>query len=310
MREFKKLKNEEVLEWLKRNDYISQVGEVTLKSIVRAVAIDMVEFASEALRCTIRGPLTVAIALFRKPFKENLFILEWIVGDPADYFDRFFSGDASQLSLSALPPSRKVDIIRAAMAKTVYQEWIPADFIYSLRYDKQSQFGFEYLWQHANHLITTQGKLKTEAENLNFVFSTEDDRDAQWRAFYTMAPILFFHALEVLEAAITYFASFKGGTWGIMRLRNLAGMYLWMRSPGCVWNLGAEKILGTVVRGFLRSIACSCGKRVSWREANIRTFFVESKVRCFSCGETIEILGEDETSANEASHPTRGPTSR
>lgn len=188
VRDFKKLKNEEVLEWLKGNDYISQVGEVTLKSIVRAVAIDMVEFANEALRCTIRGPLTVAIALFRKPFKENLFILEWIVGDPADYFERFFSGDAAQLSLSAVPPARKLDIIRAAMAKTVYQEWIPADFIYSLRYDKQSEFGFEPLWQHANHLITTQGKLKTEAENLNFVFSRSLAKMRRRRTKLLMVP--------------------------------------------------------------------------------------------------------------------------
>lgn len=293
-KEFQKLPSEAAFEWLKTHGYSAEVFEVTFKSVIRDVAIDLREFATEALRCTIQGPLTVAIALLRKPFKENLFVLEWILADPADYFDRFFSGDANNLRIDAVPPDRKKAIIRAAMEKTPYSEWIPSAFMYDLRYDKQTEYGFELLWQHANHLITTQGNLKTEGENLNFVFSTADDRDTQWRAFYTMAPLLFFHAHEIVEAAICEFATPIEPSRNLMRLRTAAGLFLWMKSPGCIWNLPAAKALGSAVRGFLRSIRCTCGKRASWREANVRSFFEESKARCFACGETIEIVAEQE----------------
>jgi hypothetical protein len=292
--EFQKLRNDEVLDWLKANGHLTEVFEITFKSVIRGVAIDLLEFAAEALRCTIQGPLTVAIALLRKPFKENLFVLEWILADPGDYFERFFSGDASNLRIDAVKPERKREIIRAAMEKTPYGEWMPAEFLYELRYEKQTEYGFELLWQHANHLITTQGNLKTEGENLNFVFSTADDRETQWRAFYTMAPLLFFHAHEVVETAICQFAIPVEPSRSLMRLRTAAGLSLWMRSPGCIWNLPVAKGFASAVRGFLRSITCTCGKRVSWRETNVRSFFEESKARCFSCGETIDIVTEQQ----------------
>jgi hypothetical protein len=88
--EFQRLTNEQVIDWLKTNGYVGEVVEITLKGIIRGVAIDLVEFATEALRCTIQGPLTVAIALLRKPLKENLFVLEWILADPEDYFPAIF----------------------------------------------------------------------------------------------------------------------------------------------------------------------------------------------------------------------------
>lgn len=308
--EFGKLKSEDVLDWLKLNGYVAEVASVIFKTIVRGVAIDLVEFATEALRCTIQGPLTVAIALLRKPFKENLFILEWILADPDDFFERFFSGDAANLRINDVKPDRKKTIIRAAMTKMAYGEWLPAELLYEIRYDKQSAFGFELLWQHANHLVTTQGNLKTESENLNFVFSTAEDQDAQWRAFYTMSPLLFFHAREVVEAAISEFATLRGAVWNVMRLRTLAGMFLWMKSAGCIWNLPLQqKVFGKAVRDVIRDLSCTCGTRVSSREANIRTFFEESKVKCFSCGETIEIAaGEEDDGNGGRSVAGRGPT--
>ena len=85
--------------------------------------------------------------------------------------------------MSPYPAPRQIEIIRIAAAKTTVGEWMPADMLHDLRFNKNSSVGLEPLWQKANHLVTTQGVLTTQAGTLNFVFSDDDERDEQWRAF-------------------------------------------------------------------------------------------------------------------------------
>jgi hypothetical protein len=215
---------EELIEWMKANQYEAEVFQVTYKLVCRALIFDLVEFATEAIRCTIRGPLTVAMALLRKPFKENLFYLEWLLADPKDFFSKFTRGDVAALNLGKVEPARKVEIIRAAMGETPYRQWIEPEFLYELRFEKQTNIGLEPMWQKANHLITTQGVLSTEPENFNFVFSNDEARQSQWRGFYATVPLLLFHALQIIESIIATFAKRANEEPDLTPLRTLAGM--------------------------------------------------------------------------------------
>jgi hypothetical protein len=93
-RAFRRLKVGDRRKWLRENKYWREVADLTYRSTCRALAADLVEFANVALSCTIRGPLTVGFALLRKPLKDDLFALEWMVADAEDYFQRFFLGTA------------------------------------------------------------------------------------------------------------------------------------------------------------------------------------------------------------------------
>jgi len=287
----KGLSSEQLIEWLKANNYWAEVHDLTFKLLCRALSLDFLEFATEAVRTTIRGPLTVAIALLRKPLKENLFYLEWILADPEDFFERFYGGDVDGLALSKLSEERKLTIIRDSMAKTSCGEWIEPELIYELRFEKKSNISLEPSWQKANHLITTMGVLKTERENFNFIFSTPDARDTQWRGFYAIVPIILFHALQIVETMISQFAKRATATVDLVPLRTIAAMLLWMRSKGCVLDLrDVSKRFTLAVSSVIRAIKCpKCGKRCSTRQTNLKSLFEDASLICFSCGETLKL---------------------
>jgi hypothetical protein len=228
--------SEDLLAWMKLNGYSDQAFEVFYKSICKALACDLLEFAGAAVRATMDGTLTVAIALLRKPFKENLYYIEWILADPDDFFAKFEVGDVDALELRKIQPARKLDVIRRAMAAAPHSRWIEPDFIYELRFDKQSDIGLEPTWQRANHLITTKGaKVRTEAENFNFVFSGAAERQSQIRGFYATVPLLLFHAVNMIEAMIHMFA--RREKPDLVPFRKLAGMDLWMGSQASALEL-------------------------------------------------------------------------
>lgn len=281
-RAFRRLKPAERREWLRDSGYWREVADLTYRSTCRAVATDLVEFANVALSCTIRGPLTVGFALLRKPLKDDLFALEWIVADPEEYFQRFFSGTAQDREVRNLKAPRQIEIIRTAAAKTTVGEWIPADMLHDLRFNKNSSVGLEPLWQKANHLVTTQGVLTTQVGTLNFVFSDDDERDEQWRAFCGVVPALFFHATQVLDAALAAFAGRAEPGNTAQLVRTLAGMTLWMRSKGTRIDLNDQRknFERLLSRRFPTKSCVRCGRRLSLSLANRRLPFEDGRVQC------------------------------
>jgi hypothetical protein len=283
---------EELLDWMKANGYGREVVDLTYKLICRALVFDLVEFATEAVRCTLTGSLTVAIALLRKPLKENLFYLEWILAEPEDFFAKFMAGEIDSLNLSRIDQARKLQIIRTAMDATPYGGWIEPEFLYELRFEKKTPVGLEPAWQKANHLITTKGVLRTEKENFNFVFSTDENRETQWRILYAALPLLLFHALQIVEATIARFAKRAGDLPDLTPLRTFCGMLLWMRGEGCLLDVSDIRTrIRKVIAATIGRITCShCKKRYSVREANLRRFFEDIALHCNNCGQTTSLM--------------------
>jgi len=226
---------EQTLEWLRANGHADLASELTYKAVARSLASDLVEFVGVALKCVYFGALTPALALLRKPFKENLHYLEWMLADPATFLADFTSGNLDALSISDSGEKRRIEFIRGAMAQTSYGEWLDAAFLHELRFDKKSRVGLEPVWQKANHLITRKGQLRTEVENFNFIFSADDARDTQIRGFFAITPLLSFHSLQIIEGVIAQFASRAAPD--LIPLRTAAGMLLWLSSEASYLEL-------------------------------------------------------------------------
>jgi len=290
-RAFRGLKPSARRKWLRENEYWREVADLTYRSPCQALAVDLVEFADVALSCTIRGPLTVGFALLRKALKDDLFALEWIVADPEDYFQRFFSGTALDREVRNLKAPRQIEIIRAAASKTRVGEWMPAEMLHDLRFNKNSPTGLEPLWQKANHLVTTQGALTTQAETLNFVFADDDERDELWRAFYGVVPALFFHVTQVFDAALASFAGRAEPGHTAQLVRTLAGMTLWMRSKGTRIDLAKQRKLfeRLLLRQFPKKSCERCARRVSLTLKNRHQLFEDGRIECAGCGQVISV---------------------
>ncbi len=290
---FQATPTEETLAWLRSNGHADLASELTYKSVARALASDLVQFVAVALKCVSFGVPTPALALARKPFKENLYYLEWMLADPATFLAEFTSGNLDALSISDSDEARRVELIRTAMGETSYGEWLDAAFLHELRFDKKSRVGLEPVWQKASHLITRRGQLRTEVENFNFIFSADDARDTQVRGFFAIVPLLSFHALQIIEGVISQFA--KRSAPDLIPLRTAAGMTLWFSSDASYLELEDERQkFETLVYRTLRHIRCvQCDSRIAPNASNVRSLFAEAALRCRVCGYVITLKTDE-----------------
>lgn len=251
---------------------------------------DFLHFVYEALQCSAKGKLTVAYALLRKPLKENLFYFEWLLADPEEFMHRFTQGLVEEIAIpGSLSREERVRIIQEATSKTQAGDWLPSDFIYSLRYNKKSEYGLEMAWQKATHLVTTMGTLRTEKANLNFVFSNEEAQYSQWDHLYLVLPLLLFHAVQVIEALLATFATREHADYDLVPLRNMLGLHYWMmrtRPNGVM-----EDYLKQLVDGLnMIGMACpKCGCEYSVGSDHLERFWITGILECPHCHHEMDL---------------------
>lgn len=89
--QFKNLKGEKLYKWLRKNGFEDELGMLIFKQIYVAVLSDFCHFIHTALKCSEKGKLSVTYSLLRKPLKDHLFILEWLLANPNDFLKKFNS---------------------------------------------------------------------------------------------------------------------------------------------------------------------------------------------------------------------------
>jgi hypothetical protein len=291
------LSGEQLLDWLENNGYEDVVYELTYRQLCVALLSDLCHFVYEALDCSKKEKLTVTYALLRKPFKENLFYLEWLLTDSGDFLQKFHLSETKSLIISGsgtVSRERRKEIIKGAMKKTKYGEWINLDFIYQLRYDKRVAFGMEQLWQKANHLITSYEFLETEEKNINFIFSNYEDHKSQWDYLYSFLPILLFHTLEVAKALIGTFAIIQNEKeQNLIELRTVIGFLLWLeRRPRPIRIRALQEIAKSIEDAQL--YCPKCKKQMFFKKEDLRLFCKQGIFKCRSCQYKIDLLFKKE----------------
>lgn len=287
--EFTKRKGAELWDWLECHSFKSVTKELVIKQSIVALLADLCHFVHEALCCSQKGKLTVTYALLRKPFKENLFYLEWILAYPDEFYSEFEKQTSKNIAVDLIESLKKRDVIKAAIEKTKYGIWVPPDFIYDMRYNKDALYGLESYWNKATHLITTFKKLKTGDLNFNFIFSNEEDRISQWNILYKILPLLLFYTLEIVHALIKNISELETEPEDpFYDLRKLIGFSLWCENqyPTCkefkLLELARENF------EFFDFVCPFCKRKISFGKRNLKSFFYFGKLKCWSCNTTIE----------------------
>jgi hypothetical protein len=204
-----KLSSEDIIDFLQDNGYEEEVNEMLKRQIFDAVLSDFLQFIQNALITSERAQLSVTFSLLRKPLKDNLLILEWILADSSDFLKEFKSNDSNKsVAIDKLTKEKKIQIISGAIDKTE-RPFFPADFMYELRYDKTKHYGFEQIWNKANHIITSNRNYATEDMNLNFVFSQESGKISQWNILYETLPSLLLYSIFVCDTIYKSFSNNK-----------------------------------------------------------------------------------------------------
>lgn len=290
------MSGEELFAWMENNGYREEILSMYYKQLTSALLSDMLHFIHESLRSSTKGKLTVTYALLRKPLKENLFYLEWLLADPSSMLEAFEGANLVSKSAKSVSPERKKEIIGKAMELTSMGKWVDPDFIYDLRYNKHCEYGYEALFQKANHLVTQAKPFETEPANFNLIFSNEISFASQWRGLYSHLPLILIHAIEVVEALIGNFARRDESLPDLTWVRTMIGFTHWVDTRP------AALVETNFLPDFRKSISdidlccVECGTKIFSDEKALFSLYNENSLVCGNCGWSFQLNApHDET---------------
>jgi len=286
--EFRRLSSgQEVWDWIEQSRDRNLIYLIIYKQVTYALLSDFCHFVYEALSTARKGKLAVAYALLRKPLKDNLLFLEWLLAAPADFLETFYHREPEDYAVDKLPPEKKLEIMEAARARTSMPCVFDARFMYELRYDKRQPWGFEKLWQHATHLVTTFRAIRTSRHNFNFVFSGEEEWSWQQRQFYLLVPYVLFYAVEVVESLLATLAA-EDPRGDLMSLRRSVGFLLWVdRLSGDTEMREAALEAAEAIRDELAITCPECQTPIPFGMTNMERLYRSAEACCAECGNVL-----------------------
>lgn len=281
-----KLQGEEFWFWLRANGYTNILRELSQKQVFIATLSDFCHYIYTSLECSKKAKISVAYELIRKPFKENLLFLEWLLADPEEFSDNFNEGNVADIAVSKISKDKKVKIISNALQNSKYSSWVDAHFIYDLRYSKKAEYGFEKLWNKATHLVTSFDEFKTENENLNFVFSDDIAKESLWEHYYKLVPFLLFHTVQIVFGYVEKIGELSVLNDLLLEARKMIGFTLVLNknSRNDVILKGAKELL----KGL--DLVCPlCKQKIKLNKHNLISFYELSVMECNICNTIFQL---------------------
>jgi hypothetical protein len=278
------LRGGQFIDWLQKNGYEKEVYDLYYRQIISGLLKDFLHFVYEALQASKKGKLTVAYALLRKPFKDNLFYLEWLLAYPEDFLKRFDTPGGPKLSFPVdQTKTRQIEIITTAYEKIEGTKLLSGEIMHRLRYDKREFDGLEFLWQQANHLITTMKPIQTRQANFNFVFSDRKAKHLQWKQMYALLPLFLFHTIQVVEALMVKIAKRKDVENDTVPLRTLIGLNLWFETHP--WLKDKQLPIFAELPISIENAKCvECEEKFKLGRRELKSIYLRNSVKCYKCG--------------------------
>jgi len=297
--EIESLDDGDTIEWMRRTGRSEEADQVIERTIVRGLLSELCQFLFESIESAAKGKVSVAFALLRKPFRDQLFILEWILAD-RDGFLRGFANGPESIDVVALLKTRKEwmkQIVETAMAQSSYSEFVDSQLVWELRFAKDVNWTLERYWNKAIHLITTNKHYRTEPENLNFVFVTDCERSDLLDQYYLLVPTVLVHLCGVVRAIVERWNPNFVGFGRLFDMRMVANLELAVRET-C--NEPVDTFGVAAVNDILNELAIECNEchqRLHIASTHdLEHFAKDLFVRCIHCGVFDERLAEvDET---------------
>lgn len=273
----------ELYEWIEEKLGSHFTDDLVYRALIKHLVGDFCSFVLEGLRASAKGKLTVAYALLRKPFKDNLFYLEWLLADREGFLRRFQTEDVGAIADNKLlTPAFRLGIISAAIEAT--GGTTDSQFIYELRYDRKARYGLAGPGDKAIHLITLFEHIRTADQNFNFVFSGPRERETQWEHIYRAVPYLLHHAVEVIDGLFATIATVEEDYARMKEVRRVIGF---AALAGSIDMEGRPTIIDSPI--LESSIADNplfcphCTAQLKLHSRNLRAFVIRGTLRCSTC---------------------------
>jgi len=278
------LKAMDGIDLLRRIGRDADARNLMINECVLALISDGLQFVCEALFSYEKGKIAVSLNLLRKPMKENLLYLEWIIGNDKEFFQAFSSLDRLEMNIGRIRPEKRKAIIHDAITRLACLGPYSADALYSLRYDK-SNAAMEPLWHKAAHLVTTQNaNFTTEPENFNMIFASEDVRQdiygtiGKWYLFLVM----YFYSISI--TALERLHPLHAGTIFYNDMCSMVATTLVTGEDSAL-----NSIIGELTEFTNQHLPCPrCGKNLSVTDEDVACSFFSRTLTCSACKSEIE----------------------
>lgn len=192
----------DVLSFLEDNKLVTEAEHTTARSLLNALIKDTCYFLQEGFECSLKMRLTVSFTLFRKPFSEMLIIYLRLLLEE-EFLKRFSSEkDFNPINLAKDSKLQYLNIVNSWVFN-IYN----VEELYEFFFDKSSLDNLYNIGNHAIHLHTSRNPtIKTQQQNLNFIFSQEDDIENQWEYIYSVLPMLLSFLADVIDFNVIGYA--------------------------------------------------------------------------------------------------------
>lgn len=189
---------EHLFDILQANGLKTELNQVVRTHLLLSLIMETCYFLQESLLCSLKMRMTVCFTLLRKPFLEISILLMRILNE-SDFIDRFSNED--KFDPIKTTPNQKKELIE----KTNYflNDKFQPDDIFDYIFSKDFGDSLFNLTNNAIHLYTDRNPIAaTEKQNLNFIFSTREDIEAQWEYIYDNLPMLISFIADLIEILV------------------------------------------------------------------------------------------------------------
>ena len=182
------------LKWLYENGYADKADIIISKQVFYGILSDMFHFIYESLSAIEKGKIAVSLALLRKPFRDNLLYLEWLLGNPKEFIGLVYKGDIDAYAIEYIDTEKKKQIIKNALCLIDNKDFFSKmneKVYYDLRYNYEAGNSLQGAWNKANHLVTTKPGIRSA--EFNFVFLNEEIHVEFVDYYFRQVPHLLFY---------------------------------------------------------------------------------------------------------------------
>lgn len=167
--------------YFREHGYATVINRSLYKHIVFSLVADYNTYVFDAINCALRYHFGTAFTLLRKPFKDDLLLLEMIYVKGYRFVPEFLNKPIKNFSIDKITKEEKKKILRKCCKKI---NFFTGKRMYDLRYEKSSKESLEKIWNKTSHIITNAKDYATEDCNLNIIFATEDIVEENLVYFY------------------------------------------------------------------------------------------------------------------------------
>jgi hypothetical protein len=175
-----------IFDILAENNLTTELNDIVRTNLILSLLIETCYFVQESLLSSLKMRMTVCFTLLRKPFLEIYILLMRILNE-TDFIDKF--NNLENFDPVKTTPAQKKDLI--AKTNELLKNNFHNEDLFDYIYNKDFGDSLFNVTNNAIHLYTNRNALASAGnQNLNFVFSKQEDINSIWEYIYNNIPVL------------------------------------------------------------------------------------------------------------------------